>query len=56
MSIAFLFWLVYILVVIFGFIGPVDVAGRPYVYGRHLVLMLLIGLLGWHVFGAGIHQ
>lgn len=54
MGIGFLFWLIYIIVLIFGYVG-VDVAGRPYAYGRHTILMLLIGLLGWHSFGFPIH-
>jgi hypothetical protein len=55
MSIAFLFWLLYILWVILGFPwpSPPPPAYRP--YGSWLLWAILIFLLGWRVFGFPVH-
>lgn len=57
MSIGFLFWLLMILTVIFGFWAnwPLTAAnGRP--FGTTLLTFVLFALLGWAVFGAAIHR
>jgi hypothetical protein len=52
MTIAFLFWLLMILWLVFGVWStwPNLRAGGP-----DLLLFILLGLLGWKVFGAAIH-
>ena len=55
MSIDLLFWIVYIVWVIFGFVGVPNGPGNYWGYGRHLVIVVLIGLLGWKTFGPAIH-
>lgn len=53
MSIALLFWIVYLIALVFG-IGMADRA-RPYWYGYPLLLMVMLFLIGWRVFGFPIH-
>ena len=56
MPISFLFWLIYVLAVIFGafgvyrFGGP-DPNSRYMLAGNSLLVMVLLFLLGWKVFG-----
>jgi hypothetical protein len=52
MSLPLLFWVIYIISVLFGFwsswpIGPAN--AKP-------LSLILIGLLGWQVFGAAVHK
>ncbi len=54
MSIGFVFWLIYLVWVVFGFFGYDAPPGR-WGYGRHIVIAILLGLLGWHEFGFPIH-
>lgn len=55
MSIALLFWILMIFWLVFGlYAGP-----RPFnwtVAGGSLLLFILLGILGWAVFGAAIHR
>lgn len=53
MSLGFLFWLLMIIWLIFGFWqwGPANYAP----FGGHLLLWVLLALLGIHVFGWPIH-
>jgi hypothetical protein len=57
MSIGFLFWLIMILWLIFGFYwGYSQGTGMaPMFYGNHFVLWVLLALLGWKAFGFPIH-
>jgi hypothetical protein len=55
MSIALLFWVLYILAIVFS----AYTTGRtnwPGWAGGSLLYFVLIGLLGWAVFGAAIHR
>jgi len=57
MTLSLLFWVLYILVLVFG-IGsnwPVSDANRKPL-GSWLLLFILIGLLGWQSFGPAIHK
>jgi hypothetical protein len=57
MTLAFLFWLLMILWLIFGFLvnWPTAPGTRPWPLGSHIVLWIVIALLGWRVFGAALH-
>lgn len=54
MPIGILFWVLYVVCLIFGmFIGYTP--GQPYTYrnwGGSLMVFILIGILGWAVFGS----
>jgi hypothetical protein len=54
LTLGFLFWLIWILCLIFGGVGVLrtDPAGRWHFGGFSLVLWILLGLLGWQVFGS----
>jgi hypothetical protein len=58
MSIGLLFWLLWILSLIFGGLPYMRAEGRPsFTTGApNLLLWILLGLLGWAVFGAPIHD
>jgi hypothetical protein len=53
MTLAFLFWLLFILYILFGgFLGSRSPApDRPFYYGNYGLMLVLIFLLGWKVFG-----
>lgn len=53
MGIGLLFWIVYLIAVIFS--GWSLRSGTPLAWGGSLVLYVLLGLLGWGVFGQPIH-
>jgi ABC-type polysaccharide/polyol phosphate export permease len=58
MSLQLLFWMIYIIAIVFGFWSSYE-AGQPLWYrraGAYMVLWLLVGILGWEVFGAAIHR
>ncbi len=58
MSIAFIFWLLMLIWLIFGLIGtsPVTVGGITVPgWGNHILLWVLLALLGWGIFGFPIH-
>jgi hypothetical protein len=56
MTIGLLFWILYIIFVVLGFAQVGPPGPSTYVgYGRALVFAVLIGLLGWRVFGPAIH-
>jgi len=53
MPLSILFWVVYVISVLFGVWSNYD-AAQPLWYrraGAYLVLWLLVGMLGWSVFG-----
>jgi len=57
MSAGFWFWLLWVLTLIFGGWGmnPWRPAGVPWApFGSWLVLFILVGLLGLHVFGSPV--
>lgn len=57
MSISLLFWVIYILTIVFAIIGnwPLNAANaKPTAIS--IVILVLIGLLGWAQFGAAIHR
>lgn len=62
MSTSFLFWLLYILALVFGIFPqwPSVAPGQPrtpyYVFGGSLLFFVLVGLLGWHDFGAPLQN
>jgi hypothetical protein len=59
MGIALLFWLIYIIALLLSLLGGWQTApvgnGRYYVVGGSLLFFVLVGLLGWHVFGPAVH-
>ena len=53
MPLGILFWVVYVIAVLFGAWSNYE-AGQPFPlkrYGAYFVLWLLVGVLGWSVFG-----
>jgi hypothetical protein len=50
-----LFWGLYLICILFGFwlVGPAD---QPWYRrtGLHIVLWILIGMLGWQIFGPAV--
>jgi hypothetical protein len=54
MSLSFLFWLIFILCLLFGAYVRRGAIGAPLVWGSDLLMFILIGLLGFQVFGAPI--
>jgi hypothetical protein len=53
MSAGIWFWLIFVLCLLGAFAGPWLVPGWP-VWGSALVVFILLGLLGWKVFGPPI--
>jgi len=56
MPLSFLFWGIYILSIVFGFFGFYEPT-VPFWYrraGSYLVLWILVGMLGWRIFGPAI--
>lgn len=55
MPLSILFWVIYIFSLIFGAWG-FYVPGQPWYRpaGGYFVLWVLVGILGWHVFGPAI--
>lgn len=56
MPLGLLFWVLYIVAVVMGFWASYE-PGQPLWYrraGSYLVLWILVGILGWHVFGAAV--
>ena len=54
MSLALLFWVLYIIAIVFSLYT--NRANWPGWAGGSLVQFVLIGILGWAVFGAAIHR
>ncbi len=58
MPLGLFFWVIYIIAVLFGFWANYE-AAQPLWYrraGAYLILWLLVGVIGWQVFGAAIHK
>jgi hypothetical protein len=56
MPIGMIFWVVFLIVLIFGFWGRTTQGGPYWVNYNGWVLMLLLFLLGWGVFGFAIYR
>ena len=57
MTLTILFWMIYILALLFGFWSNYE-ANQPLWLkraGGHLVLWLLVGIIGYRIFGPPIH-
>ncbi len=54
MTISLLFWVLYILAIVFSAYS--NRASWPGWVGGGLLYFVLIGLLGWAVFGAAVHK
>lgn len=58
MPLSLFFWVIYIIAILFGVWSNYE-ANQPLWYrraGAYLVLWLLVGVLGWEVFGAAIRR
>ena len=53
MPLAYFFWAIYVLCIVFGYWGYWDNAA-PQRFGGYFVLWILVGMLGWHEFGAAV--
>jgi len=53
MNLSLFFWVVYLIVLIVGF-WQAQWSVKAYV--PNLIILILIGILGWSVFGAAIHR
>jgi hypothetical protein len=56
MTLQIWFWLFYVLGLVLGFWGPY-IPGQPYplrIWGGSLLVFILIGVLGWQVFGGPV--
>lgn len=58
MQIGFAFWVLMLLWLVFGLWSGWPTAGTPNYrpLGSTLLLFILLGLLGWHAFGAPLHS
>lgn len=57
MSLSLLFWVLYILTVVFSIIGNLPLnAGNAKPTAITIIILVLIGLLGWAEFGAAVHR
>ena len=54
MNLALLFWVLYLVALVFS--AYTNRAGFPNWFGGGLLYFVLIGILGWGVFGAAIHR
>ncbi len=56
MPISILFWVIYLISIIFGWWGyyAAGDATWPRRFGGYVALWVLVGLLGWHVFGPAL--
>jgi hypothetical protein len=58
MPLGILFWVLYVIAIVFGFWSSYE-AGQPLWYrraGAYAVLWLLVGILGWEVFGPVVRR
>ncbi len=55
MSVGFVFWLIMLLWLVFGFFVFWPVGYSNYAFGGNILLFILLFLLGWKVFGFPIH-
>ena len=58
MPLGILFWVIYVIAILFGFWANYT-PGQPWPFrqfGSYLVMWVLIGILGWQVFGPVVHR
>lgn len=56
MTISVLFWMLFILTLLFGGWGWTMPTAPPFTrWGSSFMILILIAILGWKVFGAAIH-
>lgn len=57
MPLGILFWVVYVVAIVFGVWSNYE-AGQPWFKraGAYMVLWLLVGVLGWEVFGPVVRR
>ena len=58
MPLSIFFWTIYVIAILFGVWSNYD-AAQPMWYrraGAYMVLWLLVGVLGWQVFGAVVRR
>jgi len=54
MPLGILFWVIYVIAFLFGIWSNYEV-GQPFAikrFGSHFIIFLLVGMLGWKVFGS----
>jgi ABC-type polysaccharide/polyol phosphate export permease len=57
MTISLLFWMIYIIAIVFSLWASYDGGPNwPRRAGSHFILWVLIGILGWKVFGPAIRS
>jgi len=57
MNLSLLFWVIYIISLIFGvWTNWPPEANKAKPLGLSLIIFILIGLLGWQVFGPAVHK
>ena len=54
MPLAYFFWTIYVICILLGAWGYYDPTqpAWPRRFGGYVVLWILVGMLGWHVFGS----
>ncbi len=55
MPIGLLFWVLFVIWVVFGWVNDLPIWGPYGRRGYHLLILILLFLLGWHAFGFVIH-
>ena len=57
MPIGILFWVIYVIAILFGVWSNYDAANELWFRraGAYLVLWILVGIIGWRVFGPVVH-
>lgn len=58
MPLGILFWVIYVIAVLFGFWANYN-PGQPFAirpFGSYFVIWLLVGVLGWEVFGPVVRR
>ena len=54
MPLSILFWVIYLIALVFGIWGNYGQPDWPKRAGGHFVLWVLVGILGWQVFGPAV--
>lgn len=55
MGIGVLFWVIFLIALLFGGYGVYAPAAWPGVRWGPLIVVVLVGILGWRVFGPAVH-
>lgn len=56
MTLGLAFWIIMLIWLVIGGVGFTSTPGPWYGWGGHLMLFILLLLLGWHAFGAPLHN